>query len=223
MTEKTRVEIPFSIFEYSATFTKPIVSAWPRSAEIIQSYLEALQPWGFGFPGVEMSTSNRLADHSITFLQPPSASPVRFKLWLGLGKLTVTVEQPDWNDAENVLKFCQTAIEIAVRVAHAEVAAHEVTLGLHIQSATTPRQEVTARLVGAPARELLDGELHGQGIILYKGDANIIIDNSLAYANALFVRIQRRFSAGVELRTVAETLLADETKLWNILDLEGEL
>jgi len=69
----------------------------------------------------------------------------------------------------------------------------------------------------------MDGAIVGQGLILHRENAMILIDNSAAFANGLFVRIQRTFDNAAGIGQIAEILLRDERKLWDVLGLEGEL
>ena len=73
------------------------------------------------------------------------------------------------------------------------------------------------------AYRLLDGEIKFPGIILQREKATIVVDGSLAYANALFVRINREHGADVSLEKIAEVLHADEERLFDTLGLQGDL
>jgi hypothetical protein len=73
------------------------------------------------------------------------------------------------------------------------------------------------------AFKLLDGEISFPGIILLHEKSGIVIDASLAYANGLFVRINREHPPEVTLEQLAEALHKDEEQLFNVLGLEGIL
>jgi hypothetical protein len=69
----------------------------------------------------------------------------------------------------------------------------------------------------------MDGAILGQGLILHRENAMILIDNSAAFANGLFVRIHRTFDNATGIEQIARVLLGDEHKLWDVLGLEGGL
>jgi hypothetical protein len=94
---------------------------------------------------------------------------------------------------------------------------------LHIQLKEKPRKEVTAPLLSPLASELLDGKADFPGIILSGEEASVIIDASVAYANALFVRIARKHPPEAPFEELAQTLRNDERRIFDVLGLEGDL
>lgn len=225
MADKTPVEIPFSQLEYVVTFETPLLDLIGKFGEIITPFVRALAPWGFTFEDSELNlNSPRPRDHIITFHRPSTAPPPAMRVSVKWGSLTVAVDQPDWSEADSVVKLCETVLQTIKSVAEVEFGTQQIILAMHVQSTTTPRSELTSGLLTPLAREILvDGPITGQGLILHREGASILIDNSAGFANGLFVRIQRNFAASVAISQVSKTLLNDELKLWDVLKLEGEL
>ncbi len=224
MPEKTEVDIPYSAFEYTANFTRPIISAWGKAGEFVGGFLEALQPWNFRVDETEVKMAAvRLGEHVITFQQPISGSPLRMRVSVWWSRFSVNVEQPDWSNADSILGLCSAVLEASSRVANAQIGSQQTLLLMHIQSKTTPRIQLTDRLLTPTARDLMEGDLKGQGIILNRGGSTLVIDNSLVYANALFVSMRRMFEERTALGDIAKLIRSDEERLWNLLDLEGAL
>jgi hypothetical protein len=223
MADKTPVEIPFSQLEYTVT-VEPMLGLVGKAFDLVAPFMEALTPFGFVFDETEFQFSSvKASDHVLTFKQPSTAHFPRTRVAVRWSTLTISVEQLDWSEAESTAKLCSIALETLVRVGHANVRSQEVNLMLHVQSKTTPTGELTSVLLTPKARELMDGAIVGQGLILQRKNAMILIDNSAAFANALFVRIKRTFDHTVGIEQIGETLLRDERQLWDILGLEGEL
>ncbi len=224
MADKTRVKIPFSQLEYTATFQSPMLQLVGRLHDAVVPFVQALEPWKFAFDETEFQLSSpKPRDHVITFQRPTTLPPPQMRVALRWSTLTVSVDQPDWTEAASIAKLCTIAQQTATRVGGAQLKSQEVSLAMHVQSETTPRSEITEVLLTPSARELLDGNLLGQGLIVHRENGMILIDNSAVFANGLFIRIQRKFDASVTLDRAGEVLLQDEEKLWNILGLEGEL
>ncbi|MGO9518338.1 MAG: hypothetical protein ACLPND_14960 [Candidatus Korobacteraceae bacterium] len=218
--EKTQVEIPYSVVEYTAVFRRPILEAWPAIALIVSAVLEALEPHGFKLDGVETKThTEKLNDYAVVFRRTPPG----VTLTVQLGKLTILAENLDWGDAEQFLVAAHAGIGVVLTKAKAEIQSQQLGLGIHIQIKTKPRLEVAAPLLSPTALKLLDGEMKFPGIILQRGKATLIVDGSLAFANGLFVRINREHAADVTLERIAEILRADEERLFEVLGLEGAL
>lgn len=217
--EKTQAEIPFGILEYTAVFKRPILEAWTVPALLVSAALDVLEPFGFKLDGVEVKTPPNLSEYALVFRRTPPG----VTLTLGIGKLVIVAEDLDWTEADQFIAAAHAGINAIVEKSKAEFQAQHVTLGMHIQLKTKPRHEVTAPLLTPVAYRLLDGEIKFPGIILQREKATIVVDGSLAYANALFVRINREHGADVSLEKIAEVLHADEERLFDTLGLQGNL
>lgn len=223
MPDKTQAEIPYSVLEYTAVFRKPIIEAWASQANLIAAVLNALEPWGFHFDGVEVKThTEKLNEYGIVFRRTTPVTPGQ-SLMLGLGKLVVTAENLDWTGAEQFIAGQSAALNAIRQAGRAEIQSQHLGLGMHIQLATKPRKDATAPLLNPVAFKLLDGEVKFPGIILLREKSTIVIDASIAYANGLFVRISREHPPEATLEHLAEVLHKDEEQLFEVLGLEGIL
>jgi hypothetical protein len=225
MIDKTPVEIPFSQFEYTAKFATPILSLMGKLQDVVVPFIEALAPWGFDFEETEFQlASPKAKDHVITFHRPPTTPPPQLRVSIRWASLIVSADQPDWGEAEEIANICESGIKTIKSIADAKISSQHVALQMHIQSKTTSRADLGGVLLSSQARELIeDGKIRGQGLILHRESAMILIDNSAAFANALYVRIQRAFGGEVPVQHISERLLGDEQKLWAVLGLEGGL
>jgi hypothetical protein len=220
VSEKTHAEIPYGILEYTAVFKKPILEAWTIPANIIIGVLEALDPFGFKMDGVELKThTEKIAEYEVLFRRNPAGVTLR----VGMSRLVLVAENLDWTEAGQLVEAARAGIAAVIQRTKAEIETQHVSLGLHIQLKDKPRQEVTAPLLAPAAFQLLDGELKFPGVILQREKSSIVVDASLAFANGLFVRLNREHAADVPLERMAELLQADEVRLFETLGLEGVL
>lgn len=219
-TGKTQCEIPYSLVEYTAVFKKPILGAWTIPANFVAAILDALAPFGFTMDGVEVKIhTEKLSDYAFVFRRTPPG--VTFTL--GVGKLVITAENLDWTNAEQFILGARAGIDVVLRETKAEFKSQQLTVALHIQLKDRPRQEVTAPLLSPAALKLMDGEIKLPGIILIRDKATLIVDGSVPYANALFVRIIREHAGDAGLEQMSAALRADEEQLFGALGLEGAL
>src|ERR1700746_503932 len=186
---------------------------------------QALQPWGFVFEETQFQAgSAKLGDSVITFQREGTSPPPQMRVAVRWRSLTVSIDQLDWSEAESFIQLCKAAVAKVLEIAGVGVQSQQITLAMHVQSKTTLRNELTSLFLTPQARELMgDGSIVGQGLILHREKAMILIDNSTGFANGLFIRMQRTFDRGVGMEQISEVLLADEKKLWDTLGLEGEL
>lgn len=220
MIEKTQAEIPYSMLEYTAVLGKPILDAWAVPVRLVTVILNALEPFGFKPDGVELKTrAEKLTENAIVFRR----SPPGVTFTVGIEKLVIAAENLDWSDADQFMKGARAGLEAVLQEGNVEIGWQHLVLAIHIQLKTRPRQEVTAPLLSAETLKLLDGELKMPGVILQREKCSVVIDGSLAFANALFVRINREHAPSTAFGQMAEVLRNDERQLFDLLGLEGEL
>lgn len=225
MADKTPVEIPFSQFEYTATFARPMLALIGKFQNVVAPFMEVLEAWGFDFEETEFQlASPKPRDHVITFHRPATTPPPQVRVSVRWKSLTISADQADWGETEQLVGICESSLSTIKNVANVKVTSQQIVLHMHIQSKTTSRADLGAVLLTPQARELVDdGKILGQGLILHRESAMILVDNSAAFANGLYVRIQRAFGGEIPLHYIAERLLGDEQKLWAVLGLEGGL
>jgi hypothetical protein len=220
MIEKTQAEIPYSMLEYTAVLGKPILEAWAVPVRLVTVILHALEPFGFKPDGVELKTrAEKLTENAIVFRRTPPG--VTFTV--GIEKLVIVAENLAWSDADQFMRGARAGLDAVLQEGKAEIRLQHLVLAIHIQLKTKPRQEVTAPLLSAETLKLLDGELKMPGVILQREKCSIVIDGSLAFANGLFVRINREHSPNAAFDQMAGVLRNDEMQLFDLLGLEGEL
>ncbi len=219
---KIPVEVPYGVVEYTAVFRKPILEAWLGTALIIAGVLEALEPFGFKLEGVDLKTqTEKLNDYAVVFKR--NVPGTNLTMTLQLGRLVWVAENLDWTEAHQFIQTAQAGIDAVIEKTRAEIEFQHVGMALHIQLKTKPREEVMASLLSQEAFKLMDGNLKFPGVILQMEKSSIVIDASAAFANGLFVRINRDHGPEVTLPRLGEILLADEQKLFDVLGLEGTL
>ncbi|MGD1082550.1 MAG: hypothetical protein ABR881_29905 [Candidatus Sulfotelmatobacter sp.] len=220
MIEKTQAEIPYSMLEYTAALKRPILEAWAVPAHLVAVVLDALDPFGFKPDGVELKTrAEKLTENAIVFRRTPAG--VTFTV--GVEKVVIVAENLDWSDADQFMRAARAGLDAVLQKGKADIRLQHLVLGIHIQLKTRPRQEVTAPLLSPETLKLLDGELKMPGVILQREKCSIVIDGSLAFANGLFVRINREHAPIAAFEQMAEVLRNDEKQLFDLLGLEGEL
>lgn len=223
MPDKTQAEIAFSQLDYTATFGRPILEAWSSPAKLIAAVLDALRPSGYQLDGVEANVQTRkLDEYRIVFQRTKPAFPAR-SLTLGLAKVDVTAQNLDWTEANQFISEQSAALDAIRTVGGAEIESQQLITGIHIQLKDRLRQDVTAPLASSVTLGLLDGKADFCGTILLQEKTVLVIDASLGFANALFVRIKREHPPAASFQQLAEALRNDEQRIFDVLGLEGIL
>ena len=220
---RAQAEIPYALLEYTQLFEKPIIEGLSNPISVIAPILSALGPWGFTSDGIEAKTrSEKLSEYAFVFHRTVPANP-RLSLTLGLNKVVIVAENPDWAGAESLIAGMRAGLEAILGKTGASPKSQQITLAMHVQIKDKLRQDVTTPLLSQTAFRLLDGDVQFPGIILLRDKASLVIDASLAYANALFVRIVREHRSDAPLEELAVILHKDEEQVFEVLGLEGTL
>jgi hypothetical protein len=220
--EKTQIEIPYGVVEYTAVFNEPILEGWDNPT-LQANVLRALSPYGFSLDGVEYKDeSEKVSEHAIVFRRTNPATP-GMNLTLGLGKAVITAENLDWSEAERFVLAMKTALSAILDTAPASLRSQQVALGMHIQLKSKLRKDVTMPLLSAEGLRMLEGNISFPGIVLHVEKGHIVVDASAVFANGLFIRLFREHSPDVPLEKLAEVLRKDEERVFEVLGLEGTL
>jgi hypothetical protein len=226
MPEKTQAEIVYSLVEYTAAFKRPLFGAPSPPHALIAGVLDALEPLGYAFGGVEITAPQtqtlNLGDLAVIFRRAHPAVPAR-SFALSLSKIYVRAENLDWAEADQFAASHVAAVQAVREKGGAEIQSQQLVVQMHIQLKERSRKDVTVPLLSPVALKLLEGEPDFSGVVLYQGKAVLVIDASAAYANGLFVRISREHPAHATLQDLAAALRADEERVFGVLGLEGEL
>jgi hypothetical protein len=217
---KAQIEIPYSLVEYTAVFKKPAIKAWAVPANLIDAVLTAIEPYGFNAEGVEVKTrTEKLSDTALIFKRTPPGITIN----LGVTKMSVSAENLDWDGAEKFMEEMNAALNATLKASDAELKLQQLTLLLHVQIKNKPRKDVTDPLFSGVAEKLLDGEVQFQGMVLNREKSFVLIDASVVYNNAIFIRLFREHSPERTLKEMSEILYKDEVRLFEVLKLEGGL
>jgi len=224
MADKAAFEIPYSQFEYRVNLTKPMINLVGKFQDVVLPFVDALAPFGFSFEDTEFQLSAaKPKDHVIIFQQPAHSPPPQMRVALKWSNMTVTVDQPVWESPEVMMSLCKAANKALWEIGRVPMASQQISAGLHVQPKVVPRSALTSGFLTPKVHELLDGKIIGQGVILHRENASIVIDDSAGFANALFIRIQRIFDGAKTIDEITSVLIDDTTKVWEVVGFEGEL
>ena len=132
---------------------------------------------------------------------------------IGLDNLTFVAGNPDWGMAPQFVELFDGISSRVWRQVGVQPVSQEITLAFHVTVESAPLKDLTSVLVN---RDVL-GEAEFYGISVHRGDGSLIIDKSLRYERAAFVRVQRTFSGAQPFAEIALHLYEDEKHALNLL------
>jgi hypothetical protein len=212
--DATRPRIPESFFEHRQFFTEPWVERWTIPNPFISALLAPLRPLGVGL--ADFSFNKDPANVGETYLNI-SIRGLNAVVRIGLDTVTFIAANPDWEMAPQFVPIFDQISERVRGLLGIAPKSQEATLAFHVTPGASDFRQATASLVN---RNVV-GECHFYGVSLHRGDGALIIDRSLRYEGAAFVRLQRIFDGDTRFTEVASRLYEDEVAALRLLGIVG--
>ncbi len=212
MEQKQVAEIPESFFQYRGDLAGPLFDAWTIPNKLITTIGPSLKKWGVGLGDISWnSQATSLGDLQVTFSVPKLGAAIR----LGLETLTFDAANPDWSDAPNLIEMFDAVQAVLKQNADYEVAKQEVALAMHVRSGDQDLQGVMRQFVNV--EKLGSAEMYGLSV--YRNDSSWVIDKSLRYEKAYFIRLNRTFEPSLGFSEIAMSIYKDEVTVLGLLGL----
>ena len=120
---------------------------------------------------------------------------------------------PNWEQAPQLVEIFDQVSHGIREVTGATPKSQESTLAFHVSPGQSDFKEITASLV---KKDIL-GDCLFYGLSLHKAEEVLIIDKSVRYEGAAFVRLQRKFSGDVPFAHITSRLYKDEINALSLL------
>ncbi len=205
MAELEIANIPESYLEYRADFKAPLFDWWRQPNQVVEALYGALNPWNVNLGNAFWEKDPKtIREAQIGFNIEKLSAVIK----VGMESATFSSVNPDWTTAEQLISLFDLAMGTIKTAGKAEIATQEAFLAMHVRQGRLSVREVMEGLVSAQKLGL--SQMYG--VSVYGEETTLLLDKSQKYAEAVFVRVSRKFSAGVGFADVAEAIYADEIK-----------
>jgi hypothetical protein len=136
---------------------------------------------------------------------------------IGLDSVTYLAGNPDWSMAPQLVELFDSVSASIHKFVAETPTSQQLTLAFHVRSGAVNLHEKTSQLVN---REAL-GEATFYGLSLYHEHGSTVIDKSLRYEGAAFIRLTRSFAGTLTFAEIAPQLYEDEVKTLSLLGITG--
>jgi len=207
-----QLQIPESFLEHRQRFAEPWIERWTTPTVFISPLVSPLRA-----AGVELSdfSFNKDAANVGDLYLNVAIRRLNAAVRIGLDTVTFIVANPSWEAAPRLVAvFDQVSGEIR-NVVGASPKSQEATLAFHVSPGSLDFGKITTSLVSAN----LVGNCLFCGVSLHKADGTLLIDKSLRYEGAAFVRLQRTFAGDALFADIAARLYEDEIAALRLLGL----
>ncbi len=203
-----------SFFELRQVFANNWVDLWGMSTN---PFLTALLP-------VVEAVGVELADISFN-ANPANLGEIamnilirkrRAALRLNLGSVTFLADDPNWEEAPQLIELFEELSAKIRSVAGQSPKSQECSLTFHVGPGTSDFGNTTRKWI----REDVVGAGEFYGVTRHQSDSAITLDKSLKYSDGMYVRLQRTFPGDVLFPRIAVALFEDELAALSLLGID---
>ena len=208
----TMPHIPESFLEHRQVFANPWIEQWVLPNPFISALHNALR--GYDVLLTDFSFTKEAANLGETSLNV-AIRTLDAAVKIGLDSIVFSAANPDWGDASNLTAVFERCAEAVREIVRASPSWQEATLLLHLVDESADLRAATANLVNTA----LIGDASFYGISIHRTSGPLLIEKSLRYDNAVFLRIQHKFSGAESLAAIAAKIYEDEVFSLGLLGL----
>ncbi len=211
------VKIPSAAAEYQARFERPCIgfigSDRPR---VVEAIVDALLPFNFHLANSDIVTTGGLADQKVNFRIPDRGIAIHFTA----EEYRFTKEGSSWATAEDDSKVLLAAEQALLEGSSAKVSQCMVTLAMHLQLLTKPREEVLAPFIPEPFRTWTGRKAISYGNHLKWPEGDMLLDFSAVYANGIFLKVTSLFAGHPPIQEILAKVQSDENAVFQLLGVQ---
>ena len=212
------VQIPFASAEYLAHFERPYIGFIGLDRQrAFEAVFTALLPFNIHLADTEVVTTGTPADHKIIFKLPER----RIRFEFGAEEYRFNKDGLSWTMAEDDGQILLAAERALIEGTDAKIAWCIVRVAMHLQLLTKPREEILAPFIPEPFKIFMtQRQTQSYGNHLLYADGDVLLDFSVGFSNAIFLRFSSTFNGQPPLSEVLEKVRNDQTALFGILGIE---
>ena len=217
MFDRTALTFHNSYAEYSATYGDPAFENWSFQ-RIAPALFQGLSAWGVKLKDIRVNEpSTGAADQHVRV----GLFNGNVIVEVGIGKTRLMANNPDWQHSEALRGVSEKVLEAVKAVLKVVLERQFATIGFHFTiSGKTPR-EVTEVFLN-PEHELMkEPGARSFGVSVYRDDGDVVLDTSMVYEDALFMKITRSFAGNSPLQEIEETMYGEEMRYLGMLGMSG--
>jgi len=195
--------IPEAFLEHRQLFPRSWVNQWVIPNPFISGLHEALSDYDVVLSDFAFAKdAANVGDTALNLLIRKLNAGIK----IGLDSISFTVANPNWADATGLSTALERTAEVVHRIVGDSPRSQETTLAFHVVAGSTDLTAATAELVNTA----LFGQADFYGVSINRHTGQLLIEKSVKYENAAFVRVQHRFSGGEAFSVIADKMYGEQ-------------
>ncbi len=189
--------------ELQQNFASNWVHLWTTPNPLIAPLLKALKSTGIGLSNFSFATEAKtLGETSLTISIPSISAAVV----IGLDQVIFVAKEPTWQSAPGVIEIFQRVSDCICEIVGSPPSSQSSSLSLHLLNQELDFAATTQTWVNSNSI----GKWDFCGLSLHREDASLILDKSLRYRAAAFIKLQRNYGGEVGFADIALRILEDQ-------------
>lgn len=215
--ERIQARTQQSFLGYRFVYRDPVFDLDKLEEDAVSAAFSAFRPWNVTLENITFKEEPQNAGEYTTNFNLLGG---RFVFTIGPAGCSVGFNNPNWSEAELIIAVGKAGTEAVIKAVGAAVDKQFATITMHLTPASGTVRDITSRFVNVDTARVPEGLAKSFGFSVYGQDMSWVVDTSGAYANSLFVRIDRSFGPDIKLEQIANQLNEDETRIFEILGIE---
>ena len=212
------VKIQLASANYQGRFEHPHIGfiSYDR-VRVFEAVFTALLPFNIRLADTEFVTAGTPAEHKTIFKIPERGISFEF----GAEEYRFNKELSSWATANEDARILLAAEQALMQGSGAKIASCRAIVAMHLQLLNKPREDILAPFIPESLKALvMQRLLRSYATQFIFADGDVLLDFSVAVANAIFLRFSSSFNGHPPLPEVLAKVRSDQITLFGILGVE---
>jgi hypothetical protein len=201
-----------ALFHHRHFFDAPWADKWISPNPFLVALAKPLRADGVELTG--FSFNKEASNVGETYLNV-SIRKLNAEVRVAIDNVTFIASNPNWEMAPQLARLFEGVANLIQEVVARAPASQDAVLALHVMPGLADFRLNSAALINPN----LSNEAQICGVTVHRRESTLVIDKSLRYPTAAFVRLQRRFAGDAEFSAVAKQMYEDEVSALRLLGL----
>lgn len=211
-----QITIPISTFDVSIAYVRPVLNLWLDRAIVVQKMFDIFEEWELNADDVEPITGGKPSEQGVKFKLPKQ----KVSFFFGPASCKFTKEAATWDGADEMLRILGAALEVLVTIGGVKLGKRSTSLALHLQPKNLPFKELLWPFLSPMIAKLENSQAEAMAYVVRWKGRRITIDGSAAFANGVFLHLERDFDADISFDEIKTTIYNDEVAMFKLLKIE---
>ena len=212
------VSIPISIFDFTVDYERPEFQLLADRASIVTAVFDCLKPWNPSVDDIEFLNAGKTSEQGINLRLPMK----RVSFFIGPSSFKFSKEAADWQSAEETIEILDRALSALMSLTGLKVAFKRTSISLHLQPRSLTFVDILRPFISQPLANLESAPLITLAAVAKWSNRKVTIDGSGAFANGVFIRLDRDFPAASTYEDIILQLKTDQAQVFELLGVEED-